>query len=335
MPSLSNVFSSDARLSQIAIDASGGNTYIADRIFPKLTVNQYQGKIYKLDTAQELRRQQNTLRAPGTTANRFDIDVSAPISFQCDDHALDSVVPNEIRAARDPALVAAINETEILTEALMLDREIKLASTLATDITQTSSPSTKWLTHASATPLADIRARIQTVKDAAGVKPNTLAMDDAVLSHIVQTAEFKDEVKYTVPLTQIMETNDQRALVLAALLGLREVIVAEVGLKNTAAKGKTASLSSIWDDTVYLFYKDPNPRPKYKGLGMILEWESGNTTDVYVPGGNPLGGIVGGYRVLRKYDDDLEAERIRVGCYYDLVTVNAAAGYKFTNVLTA
>ena len=115
----------DQALANVSIKYSN-DTFIADSIFPVVPVIKQTGKYYIYDKSNL--RIDKTARAAGSPANEVDFGVAPTGVFSCDDHAQKGFIPQEVQDQADAALNPLIDETEDLTEKLMLDRELNLAN---------------------------------------------------------------------------------------------------------------------------------------------------------------------------------------------------------------
>jgi len=86
-----------------------------------LKVAKQTGKYYIYDKANL--RIDKTNRAAGSPSNEIDFGVAPTGTFACDDHALKGFVSDEVQDQADAALNPLIDETETITEKLLLDRE--------------------------------------------------------------------------------------------------------------------------------------------------------------------------------------------------------------------
>jgi hypothetical protein len=325
MANFNSTFTRDIPLSNLAADTSGiTDTFIIDQVLPPITVDKSQGKIYRIDPSEDLRRQFDTKRAPGAVANRFSIDYSKPITFEAADHALATEIPIEVYAGADPIVARHIMQKTVpmTVHKLLLDREIKGVAALAAAVTSTGTPAIKWDAPGGVA-ITNIINQIVTLKSASGVRPDALALDSSVLLKLSQSAEYKDRIKHTEK--QSGNVNDIAAN-LASACGLRKVIVSDISLKNAAKKGQTASLSDIWGANALLFKLVENPSEFYNGLGVHTIWNANDSAEG--------GGVVNGFAVDTKYDGDSKSWHYRASIYYDQVIVNPLTGYWFTNVLT-
>lgn len=327
MPSLSNTFTSSAKLSTIALEFfSQGSSFLASQLAPPHMVDKQTHYIYSIDPQFEAGRNTDNKRAPGAIARTADFEFGATINYTAVDHALDHSIPIEVEATADAILQDQIQGTEFLVKKLLLEKEVAFVTLLAS--LTSASPSDKFnASLPTVGPLTYLRGIADTIRTSCGRIPNTLALDYQVFKAIVASTEFQDEAHDYKGLSRDDTSFSARARVLAELLDLapggKGVLVAD-GVKNTAAKGATASISTVWGENVFMGAVDA-PSKYYGGTFLSPTWN--------VPRVNAQGGLDGGFRVREKYDDDKEARVIRVGWYYDQIIANTKSGYLLTNTL--
>lgn len=100
---------------------------------------------------------------------------------------------------------------------------------------------TAWSTHASATPLTNVRARLIAVRNATGVVPNVVVMDWEAFINCRECAEIVDRLKYS----GYDDPKNVGPNALAELFNVDEVIVAG-GQRNSANQAQARSLTSLW-----------------------------------------------------------------------------------------
>lgn len=275
----------DPALSNVSIRYSN-ESYIADQIFPVMRVSKQTGKYYVYDKANL--RVDATLRAAGAGANEVDFGLST-VSFACEDHALKSFVPDEIQEQADAALNPLADETEMLTDKMMLDRE----NALATIITSTSnltnnttlSSTAQWSDYVNSDPIGDVRTGRTTVHSNTFKKPNTLILGKQVFDYLVDHPDIVERVKYSAMGVITAE-------LLARVFQVERVLVGEAG-KNGAVEGQTDSLSYVWGKDAIVAYIAPNVTIKSLTLGITFAY--------------------GNREVKRWYEQDREGTYVRVG----------------------
>lgn len=296
----------DPALSNVSVKYTN-SAFIADMIFPIVKVIKQTGKYYVYDKANL--RIDATARAAGSGANEIDFGLTTA-SFSCDDHALKSFVADEIQDQAEAALNPLIDETETITEKLMLDRENNLA-TILTDTAQvtqntTLSGTSQWSDYSNSDPIGDVRTARTTIHASTFKKPNTLILGKQVMDMLAEHPQIIDRVKYSM-LGVVTEE------LLARIFQVEKVLVGEAG-KNTAAEGQTDSLSYVWGKHAVVAFIAPQVGLKTLTLGITFTYAM--------------------REVKRWYDQDREGTYVRVGKdNYVQKVVAVLAGYLIKNAI--
>lgn len=291
----------DPALSNVSVKYTN-ESFIADLIFPTLKVSKQTGKYYIYDKS-NLRRD-NSNRAAGSPSNEIDFGLSLSGVFSCDDHALKGFVADEIQDQAEAALNPLIDETETITEKLMLDRENALATliTNSANITQyvTLSGTTQWSDYSNSDPIGDVRTGRTTIHTNTFKKPNTMVMGKQVFDMLIEHPAIIERIKYS-------QLGVVTAELLARVFQVEKILVGEAG-QNTAAEGQTDSLSYVWGKHVVLAYINPKIGLKSLTLGITFTYAM--------------------RQVKRWRDEDREGTYVRIGQdNYVQKLIAAACGY--------
>jgi len=275
----------DPALSNVSVKFSN-DTFIADLVFPTIRVSKQTGKYYVYDKANL--RIDNTVRAAGSGANEVDFGLSTA-SFACDDHALKGFVADEIQDQAEAALNPLVDETEMITEKLLLDREQNLATliTSSSNITQYTalSGTSQWSDYSNSDPIGDIRTARTTIHAASFKKPNTIILGKQVFDMLCDHPAIVERVKYSA-------LGVITAELLARVFQVEKVLIGEAG-KNTAVEGQTDSLSYVWAKNAIVCYIAPKVGLKTLTLGLTFTYLA---------------------RVVKRWrDEDREGTYVRVG----------------------
>jgi len=291
----------DPALSNVSIRYTNDN-FIADLVLPMVKTAKQTGKYYVYDKANL--RIDKTNRAAGSAANEIDFGVAPSGTFACDDHALKGFVADEIQDQADAALNPLVDETETVTEKLLLDREQNAATLLtsSSNITQYTalSGTSQWSDYSNSDPIGDIRTARTTIHQNTFKKPNTLIMGKQVWDMLVEHPQLIERVKYS----QLGVITEE---LVARLFQVEKVIVGEAG-SNTANEGQADSLSYIWGKNAIVAYIAPQVKIKMLTLGVTFTYST---------------------RIVKRWrDEDREGTYVRVGNdNYVQKIVAAAAGY--------
>jgi hypothetical protein len=293
----------DPVLSNVSI-AFQNEMYIADMIMPVVSVSKQAGKYYVYDKAKF--RRNRTERAIGSGANEVEYGLTTA-SFFATDHALKEKVPFEIIDQADSALDPESDATENITEQLLLDKEIALATSMTATATMTSnttlSGTSQWSDYTNSKPIEDVRTGARAIQKAIGRKPNVLILGKEAFDVLQDHPDILERVKYSA-LGVVTEE------LLARVFNVEKVIVAEA-IYNTANEGQTDSLGYIWGKNAILCYVTPSPRLRSITLGFCFRY---------------------GNREVKKWDDaDANARYIRANENYVEKFVAVTAGYLIKN----
>jgi hypothetical protein len=310
----------DTALANLAAERTN-STYLADRVLPIMPTAKQQGKIYVLDPEKRQFIPLDNVRAPGGEPYRFARSQPSTVTYNAQDHSLEGFIADEDRLQYDPALIAEVNQLANVQDNIQLKREGDLVAGIVTNVTQTSSPGTKW-DAAGGDIIGDIKSKMSTIRDSVGKTPNALAIPATVLELASKTAAWKQNIIYAMTPEQALQmglAGQLQAMISTSRESMVEVLVAD-SYYNSAAAGQTASFTSIWGENTLLFRKEP-PSLQSANLGQHMVWT-----------GEP--GSAGGFVVERERVAKRKGDAIYVHHYYDQVFLNAGAGYLFTNTLT-
>lgn len=147
---------------------------------------------------------------------------------------------------------------------LLLKREARVAALLrkttnSGKLTLGGNAGTKWddTTNTTYKTVAgDVVAAITAIRQAIGIRPNTIVIPAAVAEGLHKTQFFFGLQQYTRGGVDAQPLYEQYPLLPATLWGMR-VLVPGV-IQNTAAEGQTESYSDVWSEQVRLLYVTPN-----------------------------------------------------------------------------
>jgi hypothetical protein len=301
-------------------------TFVAQRLMPNLTVTKMTGKFWKLDPNDQRLIIQDTKRAPAGKPKPLYSDEPSSDTYTVEEHASSDVLPDSYKAQMDAALVSESNKVERIVDYLDLLKEYSMLSKLFAGLTNVSAPSTKFDDYTSTTfdPIKWITDLFAQIEDSVGASPNVLAMDAKVGRALIQHPAVKERVVAVLPPSQFNNGLTTIEKLLAAILGLDEVMLATGSVRNTAKKGGTKSIVRNWSDNMVLGFRE-DPSLEYSGMGLHF---------VYEPDG-PDGEVVNGKQVIReRLSEGRKADFFAVYDNYDQKVVNTGAGLWIPDVLT-
>lgn len=251
----------DAALTNVSI-MHKPQKYVADRIFPKIRVAKSSDYYFTFLKGAFFRNQAGR-RGPGVNAPRSGYAV-AKERYSCAEVALAHPVPVETIRRADNPLKPMETGTKMATNAVLLRKDLDLASNIIKASAWTTSEDVHggWAATAGTnTFYGDMLDAKETVRNLIGVAPNVLVLDPRTMRNLKEVASLLDKIKYTG--TQGRPADVTPAM-LAALFELDEVIVAE-SISSTAeekADGTDFTAVSPWEvnsgkGSCLLYYRPP------------------------------------------------------------------------------
>jgi len=227
--------------------------FIADKFVGTVPVKKNSDEYYIYST--DIMSLPETLRAPGTRANRADFSMSFS-TYSLERHALSQVIPDSEKENADKPIQLEIDMTEILTRKILIRKEIACAS-VAQDSSNWSnsmslSAGAAWTQNTVASnPITLIDSCSSVILKNSGYTPNKLQIDDGGFRALKVHTSIVDRVKYT-------SADSITEQMLAKLFSLQEVLVGKATYE-TAAEGLASSMGWIWTNNALLAYMEPNP----------------------------------------------------------------------------
>lgn len=292
-----------AALSNIAIKFKNP-AFVADQVSPVINVQKESDKYYVF--SREELRDQNTLRAPGAEANEADWDVSTS-TYTAEEYALRHLLPDRIIANADRPVRPRITTTEKLTKWIMLgyEKRVQAIAQNTANVGASATPSTKWDASSGQDPEADVDTAKTSIRQTAGVNPNTILMSDTswkALKRWMRTQStnitFRGIIELGAPPARIWNL---------------DLIVAG-SVENTANEAQADSISDIWNDNVLVFYKEQSP--SIEALSFMYTFRSRN------------------FRTRTWRNEEREGEYIEPSVVQDEKLVASGAAYLITDTIT-
>ncbi len=257
----SGVVHVDAALSDISIGYYQSG-WIADRVMPRVPVTKESDKYFVWareafdsqtlvgDTVNGLRRE------PGSTYKQLGMTPSTD-SYEAYEYGAEMAIDDRERRNADPGAAIDLAYTTNLTQAIMLDRESRVAAlmTSATYLTNytTVSGTSRWddVSSAVSDPIANIDTWKETVRLNCGQDPNQLIMGAQVWSVLRRHPAILERFKYSAG---GVVTEAQ----IADLVGIPQILIG-TAIYNTYEIGLTYTPGYIWGKGVTVCYNPPNP----------------------------------------------------------------------------
>ncbi len=307
----------DQALTNISIGYKN-EQYIADQIFLPVPVGKQSDKYYVY--GKERFRQNDDRRAPGTEANEINWTLSND-QYYCEGHALRHAIPDEERSNADDEFQLEADATELVTEGILLNKEVDAASKLldasnydaglSMTLGSAGAPA-KWSDFTNSDPLRDVAKAKEAIHKKSGLRANTLILAEPVFNVLQMHPKLVDIIKYV-----------QRGIVtmdlMAAAFGVEKILVGSA-LKSTAMNpGQEDILAYIWGNAAILAYIPSRPGKKIPALGYSFMWNKDGQ---------------GAVQVRQWYEQGRRATIIEAERWYDQKIVSSVAGFLFADCVT-
>lgn len=312
MPDIANVHH-DIALTNVSISYRNG-AYISQLLSPEVSVRKQSNKYFIYDSARDRLRSDSDSRAPGTEANEVGFDLSSDAYF-ASDHALESVIPDEERDNADAPLQTETDRVEFLTDKILLNQEIALATKLrdTNNIPSTtlSTATTRW-DDDSVDPAEVIETARTSVVSGTQQMPNTLVLPFDVYQKVRNNPQIISRVAYSR--LGVFGPSE-----LAQLFDVERILVPRA-VQNTAAQGQPAVLAPVWGKDALLMYVPTRVGLKTLSPSLTFVWSQG--------------GGINGTSVQTWREENRKSTMVRVQKYYDIKLVAPEAAFLIKNAVS-
>lgn len=291
---------------------------VATQVFPVVEVASQAGVFGKLPV-EELLQQRDTKRAPGAGYSRGTWQFETA-SYACVEHGAEEPVDD-----REAQMYAEYFDAETVSaarafHAVIANAEQRVADAVfnATTFTSfTTGVSTEWSTAASATPITDVEAAVQSVYDQSGLWANALIINQKVFRNLRNCDQVIDRIN-SAGAGNPSKAADVTVDMLKLVFDLDHIIVAGM-TKNNAKEGQAFSPTQIWDDEYAMVCRvSDSSDMRDPCLGRTFHWSED---------GSSIGGTFESYR-----DEAVRSDIIRVRHDVDEVMLYTAAGHLLSNI---
>ena len=271
----------DAPLTNLTIaflqDANG---FIADRVFPKVSVAKKTDKYYIYNRADFNRVGQVQPRAPRTQAPRVGMSLSQD-TYSTEVFSLATDFDFDTLANEDAALDIRSAGAQMLTHQLLIDREIKWATSYfgasiwGTDWTGVSgAPTTnqvrQWSDYTNSSPIADVTNIMRTMQlKSGGFKPNVMVVGKEVRDALVNNPSILARLNGGATVTNTALVTDAK---LAEIFGVEEFLVMET-VKNVSPEGVAESNAFIGGKSAAFYYRPRSAGLMIPSAGYTFTWD--------------------------------------------------------------
>ncbi len=289
--------------------------YISDKIFPIVPVRKQSARIAKYTKADWF-RDEAALRAPGTETAGTGYTTDTSDTYFCDNFAVHKDVPDEVRENTDSPFDPDLEATMLVTDRLMLRREIAWAADFMTTgvwgtagSTDKDLTATPWSDYGLSDPIGDVEVGKDAIHSVTSREANTLVMGREVWSKLKHHPDFIERIKYT---QKGVLTTD----IVASILEIPRLIVGKA-IKNTTAEGQDASYSYVFGKKALMMHVAPRPALLVPSAGYTFHWAN-----------------FGALSFIRRLRNDFaQFDRIEGHTYFDHKVVGSDLGYYMYNVV--
>jgi hypothetical protein len=223
---------------------------IADEVFPRIPVGKQEFKYLKLTMGE-------AFTVPDTKVGRKskpnEVEFSATeVTDSTNDYGLDDPVPQADIDNAPPNYNPLGRATEMISNLIALDREVRAASLAFTlgnygaSNRTTLSGTTQWSDFTNSNPISDIL----TALDACVMRPNVMVIGQAAYVKLATHPKVVQAFYGNAATSGIV-----RREFIAQLFELDKVLVGQ-GFVNSAKKGQTVAISRVWGKHCSLIYQD-------------------------------------------------------------------------------
>lgn len=297
--------------SQFPITAAKG--FVALDVLPLLPVP-LQSANYSIIKVEALMRLEDLTRGPGGGYARTEYEVQQT-NYSTVEYGLEEVIDDRNRKLYMYSFDAERFARDRLMLRLMTNLEIKVAT--AVQAISGGAAAKVW-SDVAADPIADVRAALIALRALNGLNPQDASMviDWEVLQYLKDSPAMLDRVKFNG--TEQVNRGKITAAAIAEAFGIKELIVAG-GVKNTADRGQTRSLSQIWGKTKAVIFHKAGGDIQMPGLGHVVSWNA--------DGSNPEG-------TFEEYREEQNRSQVlRCRAEFDPHIKYTSAAYTLTSVL--
>jgi len=305
--------------------AQDASEFIADRVFPRVSVAQ-QGGQYWVWKREDWLRSNMKKRADGTESQGVDLSVDRQTYF-ADVWALHRDIGDQLRANASGAFQLDSETTNFLTGQYLLNKEDNFVKTYMVPgvwgqdytgvaATPTGDQRLQW-SDANSTPIEDVQKAIIRQHLLTGRRPNKMIVGMDVDFALRNHPEIIERVKYGG--TNTSPANVSNAAI-AALFGVAEYLVSAAVI-NTAPEGLAEDTDYFVGQSALLVHAPQSAGLMTPSAGYTFVWS------------NYIGTANGGARISKMRIDTRRADRIEAESAYTQEVVAPDLGALFSNIV--
>lgn len=276
--------------------------FVAEEVFPIIPVVK-ESDVYYTFSREEL-RDVDTLRGAGALAKEVEW-VPSTATYVAQEYALRNLLPDRIVDNADTPVRPRQNTVAKLMKWILLGQEKRLQAIAqnGANVVATVAASPKW-DGTSPNIERDIDTAKDSVRNNAGVEPNSILLAENVKDVVKRDSTIRDLIRYVINLgsgnRELLENGELPPV----MFNLRIIIAGAV--EDTSKQGASSSIAKIWNDAVPVFYRELSPSLDALTWGHIMRVQNA---------------LVRAYRDEHRKGEWIEASILQAE---ELVTSNAA-----------
>lgn len=277
--------------------------HINEMVCPEVLVNKDTGKVavYGADNLRIV----SSIKAPAGETPKIDYNISTSDAWVLEDHELAVFVADTDIENEEKPFDGLKDGAELVSDLLSVSREYSLAGFMAStsNITNntTLSGTAQWGQSADA-PIADIQAAIASVSSNAGVHDSQISL--ILPQEVFRILSLDDDI---TDLHKYSSAGHVSAEDIAKTFGVKQVLVPNA-IFNSAAKGQTDTIASVWGKHAWATFIPERPSLKTMAFGYTVRKRNGLAVDKW-------------------YDNDRRGFWVRAKDYYDQYIMQQASAY--------
>lgn len=311
----------DQLLTNVSV-AYQNDEYIADSLFPTLPVMKQSGIVPQISQSAFFRNDAK-LRAPGAKSVGTGFKVDNTTTYFCPRYSIRHEIPDEVRDNAASVYDQDRLSTNLVTEQLMLTREVAFATSLFTSSVWTGGASASdntisvvWSNYGSSSPLTEIQGWRDTFTGSLPKEPNKFVIGRLVWTQLKYHPDVVDMLKYTTPIKGPIAP-----AIFASMIEVDNVYVGKA-IYTTSVEGTAESAvvySRIWGKHALLLYTPNGPQLDTPAAGYTVVWQRVPAAVQYIK---------------RMRDEEREIDIIEGNSYYQQKVLVSKAGAFTANVVS-
>lgn len=232
--------------------------------------------------AEAFLQERDTARASGAGYSRAEWEFSQD-NYATEEHGAEEVLDDRERKiyayAIDFERISAMRAMDAVLRNMEKRIVAKVQDAVNAVVTAVGTP---WSNPQASTPIDDVLTEIQAFKDAVGVVPNTVVLNDRVMRNLQKNEQIIDRIKYS-------GVDDPKKITsqnLAALWGVDRVLIPGA-MRNSANQGQTVTYADLWSASYVAVMRTCSSGDlKEPGFGRVMHWtgdgsSEGGTAETY------------------------------------------------------